>query len=44
MWFKGRKRRWVLVVALLAMVAALVYWRVSHPAAVNFKNGQGCQT
>ncbi|EFE93577.1 macrolide transporter subunit MacA [Serratia odorifera] len=37
MWFKGRKRRWVLVVALLAMVAALVYWRVSHPAAVNFK-------
>ncbi|MHA7846255.1 macrolide transporter subunit MacA [Serratia sp. D1N4] len=36
-WLKGRKKRWVLILVVLAVIAALAYWRSSHSVAVDFK-------
>jgi len=36
-WFKGHKRRWVMVLIVVVALAAMVAWHFSHPAPTQFK-------
>ncbi|CAI0805704.1 macrolide transporter subunit MacA [Serratia grimesii] len=36
-WFKGHKRRWVMVLIVVVALAAMVAWHFGHPAPTQFK-------
>ncbi|AHG21934.1 macrolide transporter [Chania multitudinisentens RB-25] len=37
MWLIRRKKRWVISLVVLAVIAVIAYWRLNHPAPVVFK-------